>query len=103
MKSTLSISLVFSAYTAASALSVSHVESMKQFLSGSGNPFTAPMVDLGLIMPDAVSADNTPVVLMHGLGDAGDNPGMQSLAKSVTVRSATVSMLRKVFLDVCNR
>lgn len=28
-------------------------------------------------------ANYVPVVLMHGLGDAGDNPGMRSLANSV--------------------
>lgn len=28
----------------------------------------------------------TPVVLMHGLGDSGSNPGMQSLAKSIMTK-----------------
>jgi hypothetical protein len=27
-----------------------------------------------------------PVVLMHGLGDAGSNPGMQSLAQSIMTK-----------------
>lgn len=30
-----------------------------------------------------------PVVLMHGLGDAGSNPGMQSLAKSIMAKCVT--------------
>jgi palmitoyl-protein thioesterase len=30
------------------------------------------------------SEDATPVVLMHGMGDAGDNPGMQSLAATIS-------------------
>jgi len=32
----------------------------------------------------AFSANQTPVVMMHGLGDAGSNPGMQSLAATVS-------------------
>ena len=27
---------------------------------------------------------NTPVVLMHGMGDSGSNPGMQSIAKTIS-------------------
>ena len=34
----------------------------------------------------AAGATIRPVVLMHGLGDAGSNPGMQSLAKSVMAK-----------------
>jgi len=40
-------------------------------------------------MPEPVAAPRTtyrPVVLMHGLGDAGSNPGMQSLAQSVMAK-----------------
>ena len=35
---------------------------------------------------DAPRASYRPVVLMHGLGDAGSNPGMQSLAQSVMTK-----------------
>ena len=45
----------------------------------------APTLNLSLITPRAAApaASYTPTVLMHGLGDAGSNAGMQSLAQSV--------------------
>lgn len=43
----------------------------------------APTVDLSRIAVRAPAANYTPTVLMHGLGDAGSNAGMQSLAQSV--------------------
>lgn len=39
-------------------------------------PLASPLV--------ADASNNTPVVLMHGLGDAGSNPGMQSLAQTIS-------------------
>jgi len=46
--------------------------------------FRAPIINSKKIKRRANSTPRRPVVLMHGLGDAGSNPGMQSLAKSVT-------------------
>ena len=43
------------------------------------NPMTAPSTA-------APRTTYRPVVLMHGLGDAGSNPGMQSLAQSVMAK-----------------
>ena len=47
--------------------------------------------------PLAPAADYVPVVLMHGLGDAGSNAGMQSLAQSI---SAAYPGLYSVAVDV---
>jgi hypothetical protein len=46
----------------------------------------APLLDLDLVAEGVSAGANRtyrPVVLMHGLGDAGSNAGMQSLAQSV--------------------
>ena len=43
----------------------------------------APTVDLASITVRGAPGVYTPTVLMHGLGDAGSNAGMQSLAQSV--------------------
>ncbi len=42
-------------------------------------------------------ASYRPVVLMHGLGDAGSNPGMQSLAQSVMTRYPGIYAVRLCF------
>lgn len=44
--------------------------------------FHAPVVNT--TPPTNVDATSTPVVFMHGMGDAAENPGMQSLVQSVT-------------------
>ena len=54
----------------------SHPESLVLSLH---NPMTAPSTA-------APRTTYRPVVLMHGLGDAGSNPGMQSLAQSVMAK-----------------
>lgn len=46
----------------------------------------APTLVLPLGVGASDSPDDTPVVFMHGMGDDGGNPGMQSLAKTVTAR-----------------
>jgi len=60
----------------------------------SSSQFHAPI----LSSPDAAGAvansSDFPVVLMHGLGDAGDNPGMQSLAASIEVRRFAICLPR---------
>lgn len=68
------------------AAQVPELDKIEAFLASAANPFSAPTVDVSAVEADTAAYDNTPVVLMHGLGDAGDNPGMQSLAKSVSVR-----------------
>lgn len=47
----------------------------------------------------AGGASYVPVVLMHGLGDAGSNPGMQSLAASI---SAAYPGLYSIAVDVAD-
>lgn len=45
----------------------------------------APVVELGAgSLAPSPSDDATPVVFMHGMGDSGGNPGMQSLARTVS-------------------
>lgn len=47
----------------------------------------APVVELlreHVPLSATLSEDATPVVLMHGMGDAGANPGMQSLARTIS-------------------
>lgn len=48
--------------------------------------FHAPVLSLSRVraLTGALSGDDHPVVFMHGMGDAGANPGMQSLAKTVS-------------------
>jgi len=43
-------------------------------------------VDVDSVVPAVGNTTITPVVLMHGLGDAGSNPGMQSLAQSIMAK-----------------
>ena len=52
-----------------------------EFLASSLTPF--PMTASSTAAPRTTYR---PVVLMHGLGDAGSNPGMQSLAQSVMAK-----------------
>jgi palmitoyl-protein thioesterase len=45
----------------------------------------APEVEL-LSEPEANATTYTPVVFLHGMGDAGSNPGMQSLCKTASTK-----------------
>jgi palmitoyl-protein thioesterase len=62
------------------------VEQLTDIMTRDGS-LKAPVVELVRDRLNAAalgSADTTPVVFMHGMGDAGPNPGMQSLARTVT-------------------
>jgi triacylglycerol esterase/lipase EstA (alpha/beta hydrolase family) len=62
------------------------LEALAAVVAAAGDRYSARPVDLSTIVvrPRAVGAAGpAPTVLMHGLGDAGSNAGMQSLASSV--------------------
>jgi palmitoyl-protein thioesterase len=74
------LSLLVAAIAAPSPLDV-----LSSLLDQTLHRRVAPTLDLAKISVrgPALGASYTPTVLMHGLGDAGSNSGMQSLAQSV--------------------
>lgn len=60
------------------------MEAALQASIASGKLPLAPTIDLDAIVPEKMANGSyRPVVLMHGLGDAGNSAGMQSLAQSI--------------------
>ena len=71
---------------ATSSVDPRSTEALNLIVAAAGDKYSARPVDLASIRVRARApgaAGPAPTVLMHGLGDAGSNAGMQSLAQSV--------------------
>eukprot|EP00299_Pterocystis_sp_00344_P014385 c7119_g1_i1.p1 GENE.c7119_g1_i1~~c7119_g1_i1.p1 ORF type:complete len:378 (-),score=68.61 c7119_g1_i1:13-1110(-) len=62
-------------------------------------PTRAQIIYRSTVPSNAPAANYVPVVFMHGLGDSGSNPGMQSIAKSV---SSAYPGLYSIAVDVAD-
>ena len=62
------------------------IDALHLIVAAAGDKYSARPLDLSSVRVRArapTAAAPAPTVLMHGLGDAGSNAGMQSLAQSV--------------------
>lgn len=66
------------------ALSVGLPDIAQLALLSADTALHAPVIELPHGLATSTSDDATPVVFMHGMGDAGLNPGMQSIARTVS-------------------
>ncbi len=74
------------ASVATSSVDPRSIDALHLIVAAAGETYTARPIDLSSIRVRARAANSAapaPTVLMHGLGDAGSNAGMQSLAQSV--------------------
>lgn len=80
--------LAIVACVAAGAAALSRKDALRSLLMNtelsSLKTVMQPLPGLLFADPAPLSFNSTPCVLMHGLGDAGSNPGMQSLAASIS-------------------
>jgi triacylglycerol esterase/lipase EstA (alpha/beta hydrolase family) len=78
--------LTVCACATASQINPNSLEALAAIVAAAGDRYSARPIDLNSVSVRprvAGAAAPAPTVLMHGLGDAGSNAGMQSLAASV--------------------